>query len=114
MRLDTEKLGVLYADLGTTAAENVVCRAIEALAQRLSTIEYCFYNGDRDGLVKSTKSVVGIADQVGMNALSRVASNVVDCHNSGDDPAFAATLSRLIRLGDRSLSAVWEMQDVNV
>jgi len=114
VRLDTDKLEVLYQDLGGAEADRVVCRAIEELAQRLSQVEHSFYNGDRSQVMKGVRSVPAIAEQIGMASLARVGRDVLACHERRDEPAFAATLARLIRLGDRSLSAVWELQDMSV
>ena len=75
VRVDHDKLGALYAELGEIAAEDVVCRAMEELALRLS---HC----------------------------SRL--------HAGDAPAVAATLARLLRIGEQSLTAIWDMQDLTI
>ena len=62
----------------------------------------------------SARSLTGIADQIGMNDLSRVAGDVTRCIDARDAVALAATLSRLQRIGERSLTAIWDMQDVPV
>ena len=63
---------------------------------------------------KSARSLVAIADQIGMQALSRVAADVTIAADRCDHVAIAATLSRLLRIGDCSLSEVWEMQDLSI
>ena len=114
VRLDTDKLAVLYDELGPSEANRVVNGAIKEVAHRLSVIEEAYYGQDRQTLNKAMKTLPAIADQVGMTALARVARDASDCAAAGDTPAFAATLARLIRLGDRSLSAVWELQDISI
>ena len=47
-----------------------------------------------------------------MGGLARVARDVTQCLDRGDGIAVAATLSRLIRVGERSLTAVWDLHDV--
>jgi hypothetical protein len=49
-----------------------------------------------------------------MHTLSRVADDVTKCIDAGDQVAIAATLARLLRIGERSLTAIWDMQDVIV
>ncbi len=114
VRLNASRLEELYAQLGEAGAEDVVCRALEELALRLSHTERC-YREDRMGdMRKSARSLVAIADQIGMQALSRVAADVTIAADRCDHVAIAATLSRLLRIGDCSLSEVWEMQDLSI
>lgn len=111
--LDMDQLGVLYAELGESNADAVVCRALEELANRLSLIERSYYQSDLQALAKAARGLVGIADQIGMKKLSGIARTVSDLSKVGDVPALAATLARLVRMGDRSLAAIWEVQDMN-
>lgn len=113
IKLDSDQLGSLYAQMGETRAETVVCRALEELANRLSLIERSYYRNDAAALAKASKGLIGIADQIGMESLSKVAADVVTLANGTDGPALAAALARLVRLGDRSLTAIWEIQDLN-
>ncbi len=114
VRVDHDRLGALYAQLGAAGAEDVVCRALEELALRLSHSETLYQQNERETLRKNARSLIAIADQIGMSALSRAAGVVTDCIDSGDDVALAATLSRLIRIGERSLMAVWDIQDIHI
>lgn len=113
VQLDGDQLGALYAQLGEASADTVVSRALEELANRLSLIERSYYKNDRAALAKSSRGLIGIADQIGLSGLSQVAGTVAALAKGSDDPALAATLARLVRLGDRSLTAIWEIQDLN-
>ncbi|MGR3760971.1 hypothetical protein ACUXV3_12695 [Roseobacteraceae bacterium NS-SX3] len=114
VRLDPGKLSELYSQLGETGAEDVVCRAIEELAVRLSHCERLWRQNDMDNLRKSARSLIAIADQIGMTAMASIARDVTETAASGDQPATAATLFRLLRVGERSLTAVWEQQDLSI
>lgn len=114
IRLDQEQLGALYAELGESGAEDVVCRAIEELAVRLSHCERHWRDKDYTALRKSARSLIAIAEQIGMTALARVAGDVTIAADNGDFPALSATLFRLVRIGERSLMAVWDLQDLSV
>lgn len=114
VRLNPDRLGSLYRQLGEAGAEDVVCRAIEELALRLTHCERQWRQHDRPGLRKNARSLIAIADQVGMSALARVAGDVTAAVDAGDAPAVAATLFRLIRVGERSLTAVWDLQGLSV
>ncbi|MEX1233409.1 MAG: hypothetical protein WEB56_00300 [Roseovarius sp.] len=114
VRLNAGRLEELYSQLGEAGAEDVVCRALEELAVRLSHTERCYREGRLTDMRKSARSLVAIADQIGMQALSRVAADVTIAADNDDLVAMAATLSRLLRIGDSSLSEVWEMQDLSI
>lgn len=112
--LDPQKLADLYSQLGETSAEDVVCRAIEELAVRLTHCERLWRQNDIEQLRKSARSLIAISDQVGMTDMANIAKDVTSAIDSNDHPAVAATLFRLIRVGEGSLTAVWEQQDLSV
>jgi hypothetical protein len=112
--VDQDRLGALYAQMGETGAEDVVCRAMEELALRLAQCSRLYRAGNWGDLRKCTRSLIAIADQIGMTVLSRVAQDVTDCVDRMDETAVAATLARLIRIGDQSLSAIWDLQDITI
>ncbi|MFK7751631.1 MAG: hypothetical protein AB8B51_03690 [Sedimentitalea sp.] len=114
IRLNPEQLHALYAQLGHVGAEDVVCRAIEELAVRLSHCERLWRSNDLPGLRKSARSLIAIADQVGMTELSNAARAVTFAVDSNEEAAQGATLFRLIRVGERSLMAIWDLQDLSV
>ncbi|MCO6383640.1 MAG: hypothetical protein JXQ91_17170 [Vannielia sp.] len=114
IRLDPERLGVLYYQLGEQGAEDVVCRAMEELAVRLADVDARFRAQDWPGVARLSRGLVAIAEQVGMIGLSRVASDVNRSARSLDFPAISATLARLGRIADRSLTEVWDTQDLSV
>ncbi|WP_209016044.1 hypothetical protein [Roseibium sp. RKSG952] len=114
VRLDSDRLAGLYRQLGDTNAVDVLCRTIEELAVRLSNCERFWRQRDWAGLRKCSKSLVAISEQVGMTALARVAGDVAQNVDAGDAVAIGATLNRLIRVGEGSLTAVWDQQDLSV
>ena len=114
VRLDSDRLGELYAQLGEAGAEDVVCRAMEELAVRLAHSERLYRQGNMEDLRKSARSLVAIAEQIGMHSVARVARDVTYCIDDDDQVALAATLSRLLRIGERSLTAIWDMQDLSI
>lgn len=114
VRLNPDRLAELYGQLGESGAEDVVCRAIEELAVRLSHCEQDWRAGRRAELAKRARSLIAISDQIGMTALARVAGDVVAAQGVNDPAAQSATLFRLIRIGEKSLTAVWDQQDLSV
>lgn len=112
--MDQERLGALYSQLGEAGAEDVVCRAMEELALRMSHCDALYTEKNWTDLRKNTRSLIAIADQIGMHTLSRVATDVTRCIDDQEHTAVAATLSRLLRIGERSLTAIWDMQDITL
>lgn len=114
VRLDPDRLGSLYRQLGEATAEDVVCRAIEELALRLTRCERHWRQQEWQALHKGARSLIAIAEQVGMTGLARVAGDVAGAVEAGDRAAVGATLFRLIRIGEKSLTAVWDIQDLSL
>lgn len=110
--LDSDRLNDLYVQLGQHAAEDVVCRALEEMAARLSHIDKSYRLSHWDDLRKNARGLGAIADQLGIVLLAKVARDVKTCVETGDAVATAATIARLMRVGESSLSEVWDMQDI--
>lgn len=114
VRVDHDRLGALYSEMGHAGAEDVVCRAMEELALRVAHCDRLMRSGQYDELRKSARSLIAIADQIGMDLLAKVARDVMDCVDTGDSIALAATLGRLLRAGEGSLTAIWDLQDITI
>lgn len=114
VRLNPDKLGELYAQLGEAGTEDVICRAIEELAVRLTHCERLWRQNNVPDLRKNARSLIAIADQIGMSAMSSIARDVTVAIDNEDPPAVAAILFRLLRVGERSLTAVWDQHDLSV
>jgi hypothetical protein len=110
VRLDPQRLDTLFDQQGETGAEDIVCRALEELAARLSHAERCYREGRIADMRKSSRSLIAIADQVGMSLLAGVAGDVTASIDAGDHVALAATFARLLRIGERSLCEIWDVQ----
>ncbi|MHA6324596.1 hypothetical protein [Roseivivax sp. CAU 1753] len=113
-RLDIETLSDLYGDMGPSAAEEAVCRAMEELALRLAESERAFRADDWTGVNTALRRVIAISRQIGMVGLVRVARDSRACLEMGDSVALAATIARLLRNGERSLLALWDRQDLTL
>ena len=97
-RIDAERIGAIYARIGSTAAECTIDRAVAILGRRLDALEIEGHAG--------AMRVVGLAEGVGLVTLAHCARAAVEAANSGDPVAEAATLARLRRAGSGALSLV--------
>ncbi|MFK7867816.1 MAG: hypothetical protein AB8B58_01110 [Roseobacter sp.] len=114
VQVDQDRLGALYAELGEAGAEDVVCRAMEELALRLSHCSRLHSADNLPDLRKCARSLIAIAEQIGMHVLARVAKDVISAVDTQDGVAIAATLARLLRIGEQSLTAIWDLQDLTI
>ena len=114
VKLDSARLANLFIEMGEAGAQNVVCRAMEELAIRLAVVDHAYQSGETAVLAKSAKALIGIAEQIGMVGLADAARNLCFCAQGVDENATAATLARLLRIGDCSLTEVWDIQDLSV
>ncbi|GGH62115.1 hypothetical protein GVY41_18145 [Frigidibacter albus] len=111
VRLDGDRLVALYAELGEAGAEAVICRAMEDLATALADLQRLAMACDLVAMPGRARLLARVAGDLGMSSLCRVAEDAALCAGRGDMPALAAVLARLVRIGDRSLTAVWDLQD---
>ncbi len=114
VRLDHSRVQDLCRQLGLGGAEDVVCRAMEDMAGRLADISRSAQVSTLPQMRKTARGLIGVAEQVGMTTLARVARDIVTCIDAGDGVALAAVHARLMRVGDRSLCAIWDTQDMSV
>ena len=110
VRLDAARLVTLVSDLGDRGAELVVSQAMEAMALLLADMEEHYCDGETRAICHGARQLAQIAAEVGMTTLARVANDVDLCAGRGDMVAFAATWARLLRIADRSLTAIWDLQ----
>lgn len=113
VRLDPDPMVALYSELGESGAEKVLCRATEDLRSRLSEILRHADEGRGPQVARAARQLGAVAAQIGLPTLVRVAGDVVRSTEAGDPTAQAATLARLVRIGERSLSAVWDLRDMS-
>lgn len=114
VQIDSTRVTKLYTRLGEGAAEDAVCRAMEELAVRLAATQTVRERGDMVKVAKAARGMIGIAEEVGLVSLARVASDVASCATEGDEAAIGATLARLVRVGDKSMTVIWDLRDLSI
>lgn len=114
VRLDRSQLEVLYHNLGPAGADKVVAHALGQLGQTLVQAAEHYREGQIEALRGTLRTIVALAQQVGMTLLARVARDVLELSHTYDAAAFGATMARLERIGEGSLVAVWDLQDLSI
>lgn len=112
-RFNPGQLEKLCEKLGDLRAETEVAHALDRLSALLDELARCRGGTDHGDMAAMLESLVRDAQLIGMATLARVGQNVVDCLRGGDPTALAATLARLLRVGDRSIHAIWDLEDVS-
>ena len=112
--VDHDRLAGLVDHLGQTIAGDVLARAMDELSDRLHQLERAWADGDADDVVRRARRLGGIAEQIGMGKLSKVARDVQTSGAAGDGAALAATVARLLRMGEGSMSVVCDLRNMSV
>lgn len=112
--IDQPRLTQLYKQLGTIDADDVVSRAMEELAVRLAKVGSAYKQKDFEEVQRGGRSMIAISEQIGMTTFAVAAAGVSDTATAVDSVALAATVDRLLRVGENSLLAVWELQGVSI
>jgi hypothetical protein len=82
---------------------DVICSGLEEMSRHLKWLDDDYQSGQFDRLEARARSIVMLADQLGLRRVGQVAADVVYCVDGPDEIALAATLSRLMRLVSQAL-----------
>ncbi len=113
VRLDNDRLNDLYDRLGPNGADDFISAKMEELAIQLSRLGRDYDAGRLSGTRLAAEQISGLADQIGMVMVARVARDVRGLTQRNDPTALAATVARLERVGETSLMAVWDIQGLS-
>lgn len=108
VRVDSRRVAEIMAELGETAAQHVIGLALEQLATALAAVDQALDQADRAQAVAHAERISRLAWQIGLLSLAGVAMDLGSAAERGDMPALAAIRARLLRVGNRSLTAIWD------
>ncbi|MEL7115205.1 MAG: hypothetical protein AAGP08_06355 [Pseudomonadota bacterium] len=112
--LDTEILDDMCTRMGYAKAESAISAAMEDLAVLLQYSTTLLKNGETDTLAVTARQIEAVARRIGMATLSRVAGSVAQLCHRRDEAALAACAQRLRRIGEQSLIAIWDREDLSI
>ena len=87
---------------------------IDDVVAALCEVERAWADARHHDLPALADRIVATADRFGMSTFARTARDLGHLATRQDCVALAAVLSRLIRVGEASLAAVWDMQDLRL
>ena len=88
---------------------DLIFDVVEDIARILGCAETQYLKTDYDNLRESLDSIVSLAQKFGFGHLWRVAKDVKLCVDGNDFVAVSSTFQRLLRVGEQSLFAIWDM-----
>lgn len=111
-RFNPDKLEDLCRRMGEARAEAEVAVALHRISEALPKIRPLLAS-DEAAFVAGLEQMIADAELIGMATLSRVARSVLDSFGTENIVALSATMARLERVGDRSIHAVWDLEDLS-
>ena len=106
--VDERRLQDIVNELGEVAAEGLIQLALEQMALAVHALQADARSGNNFATVEQAQRLSRLAWQVGLVSLAGVAVDVGRCAETRDFPGLAATAGRLRRIGNRSLTEIWE------
>lgn len=108
VRVDSRRLGDIVTELGETAAQNVIGLALEQLATALTLADNAIRANNLPEAVRQCDLLARLAWQIGLLSLAGVAMDLGFCAERGQAVPIGAVHARLMRVGNRSLTAIWD------
>ncbi len=108
VRVDSRRVAEIVAELGETADQHVLGLALEQLAAALTAVDGALNDADLAQAAAHAERMSRLAWQIGLLSLAGVAMDLGSTAERGDVPALAAIRARLLRVGNRSLTAIWD------
>lgn len=110
LRVDAEPLLRLQTTQGPQATRDLVSRTCEELDHRLGQVSAHYRDSALAALAAEARGIAAAAMPVGLTELARAAAHVSACCSRNDPAALAATVARLVRLGDRALGLIGNLR----
>ncbi|MFZ1469722.1 MAG: hypothetical protein WAT09_12205 [Paracoccaceae bacterium] len=112
VRQDGEAIALIYRNLGTTVAEQMVTRALGELALAMAGIAAQVKEHQLTDLARQIKRLQRMAENLGMISLGQVSQDARACLERCDSTAFSAVWARLLRVAERSLATDKGIADI--
>lgn len=88
---------------------DLILDVVEDIAKILGRAEAQYLKMDYNDLCESLDNIITLGRKFGFGRLSRVAQDVQACVDANDFVAVSSTFQRLLRVGEQSLFAIWDM-----
>lgn len=114
VRINHHRMFELRDRLGTNGAVDLMCLAMENLAVQLAGLHVSLQQEHFSAVHVAAGKIQTVAEHIGLDTLASVAEDVRDLATGNDSTALMATAARLTRIGEQSLVAVWNTEDLSI
>jgi hypothetical protein len=111
--VDGDRLVELCVRLGEVRAEEMVGLSVDNLWRGIDALLVAYRDRHLDEIVNIAQGLFRISENIGLGQFSRVCQDVEHCASRDDLPALSACVSRLCRIADQSINAVWDLCDIH-
>lgn len=112
LTFDRDRLAELFVRKGETEAEEIICRILEDLAERLNSLQGPRLRAAFAEIDGPAQRICAVADQIGLSEIARAASHVATAATQRDGIAVEATITRLERAIDPAIAQVWNFRNL--
>lgn len=112
--IDTARLDEIFKTLGAYDAEMKLIEAVEQISDTLAEVDGLIRQPTLDGVADRARRVSRLSLDIGLTSLARVSRDLAISAGRGDLVAFRAVWERLVRIGDRSLTQLWELPGLSL
>ena len=109
--LDIKPLLSICRNLAVPQAAELLCREMEQLAALLTECQKGYAKSGYSVVREKLDELEAFSKLIWLPVLERVVRDVQNCIEVYDPVALSATMSRLLRMGEQSLTAIWDLQD---
>lgn len=113
VRQDGEAIAVIYRNLGTATAEQMVTRALGELALAMAGIAAQVKARQMADLARQLRRLQRMAENLGMISLAQVSGDALYCLERCESTAFSAVWARLLRVAERCLATDKGFADIS-
>ena len=109
--LDIKPLLSVCRNLAVPQAAELLCREMEQLAALLTECQKGYAKSEYSVVRQKLDELEAFSKLIGLPVLESVARDVQNCIEVYDPVALSATMLRLLRMVEQSLTAIWDLQD---
>lgn len=111
IHIDTNRLGHHLKRSVEQDVSDHVFHLADTMAQALGEAETNFLNNRFDRLVSTVQKIATLAEMCEFISVRTVAGDVTHAVQRNDAVAVSATVLRLLRIGEKSLYAIWDLPE---
>ncbi|MGR3502302.1 hypothetical protein [Pseudaestuariivita sp.] len=111
VRFDHVRLQDMAQQLARDQYDAVVCGALDDLSGRMAYVATGLAQDRLAELRRTVAGLITLSEQLGLTTLACVSRDVVHCIDVQDGISLTATYARLVRVGELSVTVLWDMED---